>query len=127
MSIASDYLRDAGETVGQACKRLHANGVRIEEASRQIGYACGTELRKYFERRGLECPWPPVRPGRGHPPIQIPDSELEEYVRLIVEEKLRCAQAAGRFKRTVNAMYGAVQRRRPDLMERLRSRPGPRR
>ena len=62
---ATRYLERTGETIEQACARLHAAGAKIAHAAAEVGYCNSNELRKYFERTGQECPWPKRKVTRG--------------------------------------------------------------
>jgi AraC-like DNA-binding protein len=114
MTIADEYYADAGETVGQAVKRLHADGFSIERASRLIGYATSSDLRKWLDRRGLECPWPKSHAGRGHPPIKIDEKALEQYVELRLAGRT-ATEASAAVGHTPTQMQSAIYSRRPDL------------
>ena len=114
MTISQTYHADAGETVGQAVKRMHADGFSIERASRIIGYCTSSDLRKYLARRGLECPWPKKHGGRGHPPIKIPESAIEQYVALRLKG-MRSREAGKIVGFTQSQMQSAIYSRRPDL------------
>lgn len=115
MTIADTYYADTGETVGQAVKRLHAGGYRIEAAARFIGYT-STDLRLYLERRAIPCPWPklPIASVRGRPPIKITDEALERYAALRAEG-VRASEAAKAVGHPPENVYSAIKRRRPDL------------
>lgn len=63
---AKRYLDRTGETIAQACARLHAAGAKIAHAAAEVGYCNSNELRKYFERTGQECPWPKRKVKRGN-------------------------------------------------------------
>ncbi len=116
MTIAEDYFADAGETVGQAVKRMHADGFSIERASQMIGYCTSSDLRKYLARRGLECPWPKntYRGRRGHPPIKITDAVMERYVAMR-HSGVFAKDAAADVGFNADQIRKAIQQRRPDL------------
>jgi len=116
MTIADDYYADAGETVGQACVRMHAAGFGIERAALLIGYATSSDLRKHLARRGLECPWPrnTYQDRRGRPPIRITDAAMERYVAMRQSGVLAKAAAADVGFSSCQIVK-AIQQRRPDL------------
>ncbi|MBU0792295.1 MAG: hypothetical protein KKC55_17810 [Gammaproteobacteria bacterium] len=115
-TIADLYFADTGETVGKACKSMHAGGISIERASQIIGYKTSSDLRKYLARRGIECPWPKKRAGSpgGHPPIRITDNMMERYVDLRRAGVLAdiAAREAGHSRDSIRQ---AIRARRPDL------------
>lgn len=119
MTIADDYFAETGETVGQAAKRLHAEGINVERASHMIGYSTSSDLRKYLRRRGMHCPWPlkPV-PVQGKPPRKVTDEMIERYAELRLSGLPACdaIERAGVSRSTIHV---ALRRRRPDLRARM--------
>ena len=104
MTIADDYLRDTGETVGQAVARLHKH-MGVEQAAQFIGYSTSTDLRKYLNRRGIEDPWPLGRKPN-HSPIN-PD-EVLRWAELRHRKRMSSRQAAaviGRHRSSIEAAY----------------------
>lgn len=123
MTIATTYLEDAGETVGQACERLAAAGVPMNAAATQIGYYSSSDLRKYLERRGLNCPWPKdLQRRRGHPPARVTGAQAEHYATQRAQgvPPLQAAEGTGH---TPAQIRNAIKRR-PDLRLPLGKRKG---
>lgn len=116
MTISDDYFEDTGETVGKAAIRLHALGISIEQAAHQIGYATSSDLRKWLDRRGLECPWPPSRafPHRGRPQIKITDKVLDDYCALRLGGAMS-SEACSILGHSERSIYSALKNRRPGV------------
>ena len=47
------YLRDTGETFKAAVLRMHAAGVRVSYAARDLGFSDATALRRHLDSRGM--------------------------------------------------------------------------
>lgn len=47
------YLRDTGETFGEAVERMAAAGMTVTEAALAIGYSCPSGLRHAMRARGI--------------------------------------------------------------------------
>jgi len=123
VTIATEYLADTGETVGQACERLAAAGVPMNTAAVEIGYYSSSDLRKYLERRGLHCPWPKdLTRKRGHPPERVTDAQAEHYAAMRAQgvPPLQAAEGTGH---TPAQLRNAIKRR-PDLRLPLGKRKG---
>lgn len=117
MTIAEEYFEATGETVGAACLRLYAAGVKVNAASNRIGYSSSSDLRKYLERRGIQCPWPKIgedKP-RGRPPYKLTDDKLEAFAALLKSgmTKTQAAKVVGHQK---DHLVKSLKKRRPDLL-----------
>lgn len=60
--VAGPYLRDTGETVVAAARRLAADGLTEHAAGRLIGYACGAGLAHALKARGVVVEFQRVQP-----------------------------------------------------------------
>lgn len=81
MTIADDYLARTGESITQACVRLHAAGWGIQRTAKRLGYGNASDLRRYLRQRGIECPWPkdPSYARGGTPQIKITMETINKY------------------------------------------------
>ena len=57
-SVGNTYYRTTGQTVKQACERMHAEGTKVTRAAELLGFATTVDLREYLHTRGIACPWP---------------------------------------------------------------------
>lgn len=116
MTIAEDYFADTGETVGQACIRLHKEGKNIEFARLRCGYSSTSDLRLYLRRRGLVCPWPITNSSqkRGKPETKVTDAVMEKYAALRWQ-KVSAPEAAKQVGQKLASIRSAIQRRRRDI------------
>src|SRR5690606_9661843 len=118
MSIATDYYEATGETVIQAVMDMHERRFPIGRAAAIIGYRTSSDLRRYLEVRGVECPWPRTeKRGRGKPPVKITDAKMERYIELR-KKGVPAELAAATVGHPVRSVYNAIEKRRPDLMYR---------
>lgn len=115
-TIAEQYFIDTTETVAEACKSMHANGISIERASQIIGYASSSDMRKYLRRRNLVCPWPTTQSDkrRGKPPYKIKDAAMEKYVELRTAG-VTAKEAAKKVGHDPDQLRVAIHTRRKDL------------
>lgn len=54
VSIPIAYLRRTGETFGDACRRMAAEGYTVGQAAKEIGYSAATPFRYAMRVRGIE-------------------------------------------------------------------------
>lgn len=115
MTIASDYYARTGESVIEAVKRLHTEGIKVERAAQQIGFYSSSDLRKWLSKRGLSCPWPKKpHPNRGRPPIKITDAMMEQYAALR-HSGVSAPEAAKAVGKSPTHIRHAIHARRPDI------------
>lgn len=115
MTIASDYYARTGESVIEACKRLHAEGIKVDRAAQLIGFCSSSDLRKWLSKRELPCPWPKnPHPNRGRPPIKITDAMMEQYAALR-HSGVSAQEAAESVGKSPTHIRHAIYSRRPDI------------
>lgn len=115
MTIASDYYARTGESVIEACKRLHTEGIKVDRASQLIGFCSSSDLRKWLSKRDLPCPWPKKpHPNRGRPPIKITDAMMEQYAALR-HSGVPAPEAAKAVGKSPTHIRHAIYARRPDI------------
>lgn len=59
-NAAQALYRRTGETLGQACRRLAAEGHAVTSAAHSIGYSSASALRYALEARGIDVEFPPA-------------------------------------------------------------------
>lgn len=111
---AAAYTASTGETVLAACRRMHAEGIGIEAAAREIGFGCSTDMRKYFTRRGLECPWPQSDKHANLFSRKITNRDMERFAKLR-DSGVPTDVAAERIGYSLQGIQEAIRNRRPDL------------
>lgn len=117
--VAVNYYSEHKETVAEACRRLHAEGVKVSEAAVEIGFSSSAALRQFLLSRGAECPWP-VRQSQRNVDKGITRTHLQHYVlmRCAGEPAARAAKFLGH---TTEGMRRALISRAPDLLETLQA------
>ena len=59
-TIAQDYVRATGQSVGAAAAMYAARGVNKNDAAQLIGFYCGSKLLHYLRSRNISDPWEAV-------------------------------------------------------------------
>ena len=116
-TIAEKYFRETGETVQQACKDMHEHGFTIAKAARVIGFFSSNDLRLFFSRRAIPCPWPKTQAPerkRGKPPIKVTRDEMVLYAELR-RLGLSAESAAAEVGRSVHSINHAIRARGKDI------------
>lgn len=111
MTIADNYLARTGESIAQACVRLHAAGWGIQRTAKRLGYTNASDLRRYLRQREVECPWPvDKRYARGGTPqIKITEETISKY-HALRKLGLSARSAAGELDCSVRGIRDAEAR-----------------
>lgn len=111
MTIADDYLARTGESIAQACERLHAAGWGIQRTAKRLGYGNASDLRRYLRKRNIECPWPkdPTYARGGAPQATITQEVIDQYL-LLRTLGLSAKSAAAEVNHSVRGLQCAMHR-----------------